>query len=217
MPVTFHYNASGMLGADLHKMNTPFDPFVAGPIMFSHLGRGRTSTVTADGEPMIQKGFENLLVEHTPLVPPASAAAAALWALTFAGSSTKPFLSVASVQGEGKPLACSMFQILGRNMDCCAPVSLPAGNTVSFCSVITEPTLADWVISGIDAAVGMIIGYLLGEYASAWSKQFKEAIQPIVAFVLKQAWKWVVKPYVIDPFSKPLGKEFDKLVDTVLT
>ena len=217
MTVKLHKNNSWMGGVDSHKMNSEFDPFLVGT-KFSDPSNGkRTSNVTADGELMIQEGFENMLVPHYPLAPPATTAAAALYAAILLGASTKPILSVASVQGNGRARACEMWMWVGLNLNCFRPFNAPSGATMTIGSVETEPTLADWVRCGLNAAISSAVSWVVGQFATSRTDGLDAVLKPIVQLMIKQSWKWVVKPLWVDPWSKPLGKEIDKVIDTALS
>ena len=68
------------------------------------------------GFDFIQDGYELLLVIHVPLALDPKAGAEAIKAILTGGS--KPFMAKQTVSGEGKPLACCLYGLLGLNNNC---------------------------------------------------------------------------------------------------
>lgn len=204
MSAMFYTNRTVMVGTDLHKCNSDLDPHVVF-VGCANVGTGRTGTVTADALPMIRSDFSNFLVPHVCV--PLSEPALVFLALTNLGSSSKPFLKVQSVRAEGKALATAMSDWWGMNMNCDSPFAMPTGHTLSSSSVWTSPTLADWLEAVYDAALSSAIGWIIGKLAGGIGGRFQETSRftdegkAVLEFVLKQAWRWVIKPTYVDPLA----------------
>lgn len=210
MPANFHYNLSLMAGVDVHNLIEGVLPCVVA-CPFNWPGKGRTTTVTADGELMIQEGFSNYAIVHA--APVKSQVGIAALAITIAKSGSKPIVSVASVQADGKSLVSSIMGSWGLNLNCGTPCKLPTGITLSFCTVSTSPTVADFAWSLAAAAVSSGASY-------AQTDRLKVPINQATTDDLDRALlsatatlfiKWAVKPAVDE-----LVSQVEALVQKVL-
>ncbi len=170
MSACFYDNGGVMLGLDAHKyftigpMNVPvpvlFTPHLAGaPFLHPAATWGkRTATVLAEGRKMLQRGFKIRLVPHLPLtsLPPHAVEIGQL-AVVIAKSSSKAYLGVSSVTGEGAPLATCVASCAGVNGNCGPGV----GAVLNPSSVITSPSVADYASAVASFSVATSIGKVL--------------------------------------------------------
>jgi hypothetical protein len=204
MPVCF-YNASGaMAGADWHDyvMDAQVGPVpVPVPIKAFHFVMAsfedrcdddtmRLTHVTSDRRPMIQGDFKLVYVlPHVPITAaPPHPVEAVVWGTIFVLSGSTALLAVATVTGEGKPLACCVYESFGANVNCGEPIDMPTGIVHNSNTVLTQPTaddfaraVLDWAVSGlISKIVGGLFDAAVKKYAGKVLKKWlKEALYPI--------------------------------------
>lgn len=157
-----------MAGIDLHDYTIPAGaplPHVVGTsLAFPICSESkRMGTVTADGYPMLQVGFEVYWVPHVPVEPSPSPTAGAELASIIARSGSKTALAVGTVTAQGKPLSCTVLYTHGLNVDCGSPLSLPSGLVLQCGSVRTQPTAGDFGAAaarwGYDYATGKLTSW----------------------------------------------------------
>jgi hypothetical protein len=149
----------------------------------------RLPSVTADGSPMIQRGFDLYLVPHFPLTAlpwhPTEPAVLALVVLT---SKSVARMHVGSVRGGGSPLATCVIGGIGANANCAEPIDVPLDIVINPGTVVTSPTLADYVASLAYYIVSTIFGKLLGKQAERILDRLlrSELVRKVVLAILKQ-------------------------------
>jgi hypothetical protein len=176
--VNFYNSVGQMLGVDCHTywfvggppqtaffvgLPMPFAPHVVCIPFFGTWPATfykDTDTVSSDGWDMLQDGYDWYLIPHIPAVPmPMSVLGCVILGKTIVDSGSKPFMSVHSVTGEGEPLATSVFGWFGLNANCWdGGLSLPTGIVYQPNSVVTTPTLGDY----IGAVAGLLGDNLVG-------------------------------------------------------
>ncbi len=168
MSACFYEETTSMVGIDFHPLDSPAPvPHSVGSVYMGSAYAGkRTTTVRADGWPMLQEGCSMALVPHVAV--PATEIGAARLLMTVALSSSKAVLAVHSVEGNGAPLACAISGPAGLNMNCDAPRSMPTGATLTLGTVLTKPTARDFAIAGISTA-----------WDWAWSWGFGKLMKPL--------------------------------------
>jgi hypothetical protein len=171
MSVTFYNISGGMVGIDPHT-------FVAAPNVtikwvYPHVVVGvfatltatiykRTETVTADGMPMLQGGFDLYLVPHVPapILPPGPLEAVEFSKIMIM-SGSKAQMSVHSVTGRKEALATCLSGCVGLNVNCAEPFDLPIGMVFNPSSVMTTPTSGDYIGALVGYAVDVLIGTVI--------------------------------------------------------
>lgn len=160
MSVNF-YDGSGLcVGFDLHTF-----PYVTTVPSFAYwlpcTFYKHTGTVTSDGWKMIQDGCDWYLVPHVP-IPPNNPPALIKLVEIMPSSSSKAFMSVHSVTGEGTPLATALWGPAGLNAHCWDPgLALPTGAVLQLNSVKTSPSLGDYLGAAAGLVADNIIGFAL--------------------------------------------------------
>lgn len=225
------YNSSGiMVGIDVHTYWTalevpiPAVHLVGAPLWWKIAdAKKRLARITSDGEPMCQEGMDLAYVPHAPIpIPPVLPCwplEAAELAATIFGASSKAVLSVASVTGEGKPLAVCIYSGFGLNVNCHELVSVPTGVVIQLNTVVTEPTFDDFV--------GAIVGTLIDNAIGALGKKIAGAIAKKFGFAPsdenQQGWEAIVKNRakqlakdVVKWVSKEVLKEIKKDANDIL-
>ncbi len=184
MSACFYDNGGAMVGIDAHTYITVGPAYATVPVMFTPHGVAapllhplatywkRTGTVLAEGRQMIQRGFKLYLVPHIPLTGLAPhAAEVGQLAKVIAKSSSKSYLGVASVSGEGSSLAVCVSSCVGANGNCGPGL----GVVLNPSSVITSPTAADYAGAVASWSVGLALG-------PVW----KKIPNPVLRFIAKK-------------------------------
>jgi hypothetical protein len=164
MSANFYDLSAVMAGVDLHTylaaggpvpVPTPLTPHaVAVPFTWTATIYKATASVRADGERMIQLGYDIYLVPHFPLtaLPPHPVLEAVALAKTILASGSEARMAVHSVTGCGEPLATCLAGFFGVNVNCWDPMpSGPTGPVICVSSVKTSPSAGDYV--------GALVGY----------------------------------------------------------
>ncbi len=208
------YNASGvMIGLDFHSywavpgVLSPLWPHVVGA-PFSWLisdKATRLAKVTSNGKPMCQATMDLDGVPHVPLpiVPPHVAEAVQLGGVVI-GSGSKAVLAVASVTGQGKPLAVCVEGAFGLNLNCQEGWKLPTGIVLQSNSVMTQPTAGDYACAVLD----VLLDNLLSKVSSHLSKKLAGKMKLSKG---KDALKEMIKQAI-----KELRKKHEKSVKDIL-
>ena len=194
------YNGEGqMLGVDCHTawmiggppltavtvgVRVPFAPH----IVFLPLFTGwpatyykETGTVSSNFWKMLQDGYDWYLVPHIPTLPLSKIVGAAILAKTIAESGSKPLMSVHSVTGEGEPLATSIYGWFGLNVDCWdSGLSIPSGVVKQPNSVVTSPTVGDYVGAVVGLLADNLVGMLLDDLPTPVLKQVLRRLPDIL-------------------------------------
>jgi hypothetical protein len=229
MSVNFYDDTGVMLAIDFHAYPTggvtaPLPHLVSAPMSrIMATSWKRTSTVTSRTFPMIQKGHDLLFFEHLPLVPPAGnppGIAADAVAIRL-GASSKANFAVHKVTGEGEPLATCVDGSTGLNSNCTSP-ALPIGYVFQLNSVVTQPTLGDYVAWVAQLAVSDLISRTS---SPGWSggnplpTRIGKVLTKLLPEILKEQRKAVpglgVPADLPGEVGKTLGKLADLLVDPV--
>lgn len=167
MSACFYDNGGIMEGIDAHTYYTIGPLGVPVPVLFTpHLAGApflhpaatwdkRTPTVLAEGRKMIKRGFKIRLVPHLPvtMLPPHGAELGQV-ALVIAKSTSTAYLGVASVTGEGGPLATCVGWAVGVNGNCGPGI----GAVYNPSSVITSPTASDYAGAVAAWCVALALG-----------------------------------------------------------
>ena len=169
MSANFYTNAGLMVGCDVHSYWTgpgqglkTFAPHaVFAPLSWAcATSWKRTASVTANGDLMIQGGFELYLVPHIPMTLAPPGAAEPLEYLGICSSaSSKPLMKAHSVTAANSALAVCMSGFSGLNVDCNEPVSAPSAGVVCATSVQTTPTVGDVVAGVVEAALSTAMSF----------------------------------------------------------
>jgi hypothetical protein len=199
MTASFKNKSGVMTGLDAHRYFVgpfPLAPPPAVPIIWLHVvaapftwvdtNGGWCNTVTSEGWNMVKGGYCLYLVPHVPLpiaCPPPSSLEVAQLIMVIAISTSKAYLSVGTVTGEGAPLACCLAEPIGVNMNCNG-----IGVVFNSNSVVTSPSYGDMA----GAAVEHILDTL-------WSKALGKALPDPIA---KYLFNRFVKPHVVSPLIK---------------
>ncbi len=195
MSACFYDNGGVMAGVDSHTYITIGPAEVPIPVLMTPHVVGtafwapgdaakRTPTVTAVGNKMIKVGFKNYVVPHLPLtsLPPHPAQAGNLGVIILL-SSSKAYLGVAAVTGEGGELATCVMGPVGANVNCGPGV----GVVFNPSSVVTSPTAGDFASAvvniAIDQALGVVAGKLIPK--SVKDQLAKGILKKIIKKVLK--------------------------------
>lgn len=209
------YNESGvMLGLDIHRFWTaamvpvPTWPYVAvarfaGP----SCDTGKlTPSVTSSAKPMCQEGFDLKAVAHifVPLALPDPFLEGCELVHIVAASSSKAVLAVASVSGQGKPLAVCIEGGFGLNVNCHEGWKLPTGVVIQPNTVMTQPTAGDFASAFVDLALDNVIGKVSGPIAGKIAEKMG-----------LKALKNVLKELIKDRL-KELKKDHDKTIKKVV-
>jgi hypothetical protein len=216
MSVSF-YNANGtMIGADLHEYLSIVLPDPAPvPIPALHFvfasfdGRcedekTRPKNVTSDGQPMIQKEFKRISVgPHLPLTPaPPHPSEYVAWTMIILLSGSTAMLAVATVTGGGQPLACCLYNCLGANLNCGDPFDLPLDVVINENSVLTQPTLGDFVEAIISSIISGVISVAVGKgsegVGKGMKKYVKKKIRDEITIPIRKLAEEIVKNYLGD-------------------
>jgi len=174
MSVCFYDGRGGMTGVDVHifLLAGPGPLAVTGiPIPVGHavgfwsFGTWAGTvwkmarTVTSDGHAMIQDGYDWYVVPHAPMAAPPAAAEAAKLTGIMISSRSSAWMSVHSVRAQGGPLATCFDGMAGLNANCWEwGLSLPTGVVVNPNSVVTSPTLGDYLGAVASLALANAIG-----------------------------------------------------------
>jgi hypothetical protein len=180
MSVCFYDGRGGMTGVDVHIF------LLAGPgplaitgvptpaghaVGFWSFGAWpgtawkKATTVTSDGHTMIQDGYDWYAVPHVPLAAPPAVLEALKLSDTVLNSGSNAWMSVHSVRAQGGPLATCLHGMAGLNANCWEwGMSLPTGAVVNPNSVITSPTLGDYLGAIAGLAVANVIGVAIEEF-----------------------------------------------------
>jgi hypothetical protein len=110
--------------------------------------------------PGLQSSWARLLVNHAPIpvMPPQPALEAAALATTIVTSSSQPVMTVHSVVGQGQPLMCCLALCAGANQNC--GIFPSGGPTLNICTVLSSPTLGDYVNAAIGIAINGVFNTL---------------------------------------------------------
>lgn len=214
----FHAYPTGGISAPLpHLVSARNDRFLA-------TAWKRTPTVTHNTFPMIQKGHDLLLFEHLPCVPPVGPnppGVVADGAAILIGASSKANFAVHKVTGEGEPLATCVDGMTGLNSNCTTP-AIPIGYVFQLCSVVTQPTLGDYV--------GWVAQLAVSDLITRTSRAGWAGGNPIPVAMGKALVKWLpeilkeqrkavpgldVPADIPGEVGKTLGELADRLVDPV--
>jgi hypothetical protein len=134
-----------------------------------------TSNVTTCGSRVLQMDFKQSLFPHVPMVPPETPVGFANLTLTNLFGNSNCFLAVASVSGNKRALACSIYEQFGLLFDCTgmtfsmgrASGKLPTGVNGTTSTVKTQPTADDY----LDAAIAMVVDIFLSTLTDAASRK----------------------------------------------
>jgi hypothetical protein len=117
------------------------------------------TTVTMSKSPVLQNNWAMLGVMHIPLAPLVPHPTEAPWlAVIILGSSSTPQLSAHKVTGQGQALLTEIAGSKGVNLDCTDGFTMAPD--VNLNSVVTQPTLGDYIAAAL-SAVG---NYWLGKF-----------------------------------------------------
>jgi hypothetical protein len=196
MSANFHFNATVMVGVDLHKAMLPapadYIPHLVIDLFFLVSNDKRTPTVTTMTLQMIQGGHSLQPVPHIPLVPAVyNPLGLACLAINILASSSKAQLSVNSVHGQGSPMATAIYAWFGLNVNCNSPVSMPTGMTISPTTVQTSPTLGDYLTALLAYVIDAAISYFIGKWVKGLTKGITDKllnqyVSTLVKMVIKQ-------------------------------
>lgn len=206
-----------------HAAYCSFNP----PTDFEHV----VLTVTTDGKPVLQKGFEQGYIVHVPPAPPFAGAEVAKLALIYFGSASTPFMSVLRVTAGGAKMAtCEVFDS-GTNINCADPISLPVGAAYNAGSVVTNVTTADRRAAQLDYAVYVAtswafektLGKLVEPIADGlWGaavkyapKGLKDALEGAADGIVKLAKKAVAKDFIKDEAAEAIAETLAKPKDAL--
>lgn len=199
----------------------PFHPHV----VFSLLRADKhTSTVSGDGHAIWQKEGKAVPL-HVPVpAPPPHVAEAGVLALVNLGASSEAKLIRRSVTGDGKPLACCVWECLGVNFNCGdLPPARFTDVVLNFASVKTKPDLGDffWALAsaiwemGLEAllkwAVKTLVGRKIDELAS-WLKA--RLLDPTVRWLLNQLEK-VLDSKIVALIKGKIADASEKIVEAI--
>ena len=215
MSVCFYDGIGGMTGVDVHTFYVsapPPAPPTGVPIPAGHavgfwsfgVWPGSVwklaNKVTSDGHPMIQDGYSSYAVPHTPLAFPPGPAEGPKLAQIIVTSSSNAWMSVHSVRAQGGPLATCLGGMAGLNANCWEwGLSLPTGAVLNPNSVITSPTLGDY----LGAVAGLALANAIGSATHAIAEGLPA---PIVKNVMRLVPKFA-------DFPNKVKKQVQKLVD----
>jgi hypothetical protein len=187
------------------------------------------STVTAEGCPIWQEDGANTWSLHFPLNivlgPPAHPIAeAAMLVVIHALCTTTARLAVHSVSGEGRPLACCIDGCFGINQNCSDVFVSQFSNLVlTWTSVVTQPTLGDflWALAGI--AVAKVVKWLFSKLGSLiakipWLKPILDRLNDALGVFRKAAEKLLGKWRSVGEKAFETAKDWiaDKIRDLTL-
>jgi hypothetical protein len=139
-----------------------------------------------------------------PAAPPHPALEAIELASIIAASSSKAVLAVASVTGQGKPLAVCIEGGFGLNVNCHEGWKLPTGVVIQPNTVMTQPTADDFASALVDLALDNAIGKVSGSIAGKIAEKMG-----------LKALKNVIKEQIKDRL-KQLKKDHDKTIKKVI-
>lgn len=132
---------------------------------FGGLGTNKHNggTVFADGMEIVSRGHspQFLIVPHWNLFPFTAGQPNVLIPLLIIGSSSKCEFAVGSVQGSDGPIAVSLFRVVGINLACGFPCSMPTCAVVNWGTVSLGFTWGDLVASVLCMAIDMLKSYLV--------------------------------------------------------
>lgn len=167
-------NKSGvMAGIDFHTYITigplgvpvpvPFCPHVVGGAHFliSRLWR-IAFTVTTDGWATLQNNWALMVFTHVPepAGPPHPTEGANI-AIIVITSSSAPQLSAHSVTVEKQAVLTAIYSAFGLNLDC-GTVPSPTGVDLNLNTVVTTPTLGDYLSAVLGALLSSAYGTVTG-------------------------------------------------------
>ena len=148
MASLFHTHDVVMAGVDIHAIDGPLPCAVGKPFDLPPDNFKYTMSVTGHGFPLVQRDFKGEVVPHLTL--PLTPEGVVRLALANLSGTTQCALAVESVSAEGAPLACSIEDLIGLNLNCQSidggiSAKLPTGVTFSYYPLMTEPTVGDWL------------------------------------------------------------------------
>jgi hypothetical protein len=209
MTVNFLDKSAFMAGLDLHTYcpavppgaEIPAWPYLVGA-RFSALSTWwkLTEKSTSQSNPMVRDGWSLRLVPHVPVPAPPGPKQALEYLGIVVTSGSEPLLTVASVTGEGSPLAVCLDGCAAWNMNCGPFESdMLTGFVLCFNSVKTTPSLSDVVgaiAKGIAGTiVAPLVGYIVGKKFDGLGIVVKEIEKPLSKY-FKKAYDKIAKPLV---------------------
>lgn len=198
MSVNFNDATGLMVGADNHiflmvvppsplPVPTPTWHVVGTPFMKEPTVK-RIWKTKSDGWEMCKDGFDIYLVPHVPIPPGAPHPGEIAWLLTMviAVSGSKCAMSVHSVTNGGDPLATCLISSIGTNMNCNDPLDLPTDVVINRNTVITSPTLGDYLGALFGAVVDSVISWAFGKLLGPAKNAGKRLLQNIYKQILRR-------------------------------
>jgi hypothetical protein len=228
MTACFYDQRGWMLGRDKHLflkrgpgwfavigVPEPDDThIVAAPNSWASNGR-HTSNVTSGGNLMLMGEHSLECVPHVPVdLLEGAVLETPLLAWIIANSESEPFLKKANVHGNGAPLACCLFAVLGLNLNCEG-----LGAVINPNSVVTTPTIGDFASAVFSWAANAAVDWAIGKFVEKVTPFDvpidKDGELKPVKEVVMYIYDKFVKPYTVDPVVESLTEDVRSYADSL--
>ena len=123
------------------------------------------------------------------------------------GSGSKSFFGASTVKASNEPVATSLLIIINKNMNCCDPCNLPAGNVIAPNTVLAGMTIGDYFGGIVNALIDTAVSFAIGHVAGKFGDGIADCIGK--SGLAQAAWNTVISDAFSDLFKSgvDLGRE----------